>query len=181
MNSTTKITPKNSIFDINSPTIHDALVFLDGLVPDANKGLPQELFFFITRMTPMVNVDLLIKDENKRTLLAWRQDQFAGGGWHLPGGIVRYKERFEERVSKVAETELETQVEFDEVPLSTHQVICGHKTRGHFVSILYNCRLPSSFVPANKGLNPSDPGFIQWHDRCPDNLVRVHEMYRDHI
>jgi len=98
--------------------IHEAIEFLDKQISDSSSGLPEELFFFISRLTPMVNVDLLIKDENGRTLLSWRDDSFAGAGWHLPGGIVRFKEKLEERVLKVAETEIGTVVEFDPVPVN---------------------------------------------------------------
>lgn len=172
---------KNSLFEVSSPNIHDAIVYLDSLAPEPHKGLPQELFYFVSRMTPMVNVDLLVKDEKGRVLLAWRNDSFAGSAWHLPGGIVRYKEKFEERLLKVAQSELGTAVEFDAQPLSIHQVLCGHKTRGHFISVLFNCHLSAEFVPENKGLSSNDAGFLQWHDLCPANLVKVHEMYRDYL
>lgn len=72
--------------------IIDAIGILDKQAPNPSSGLPDELFFYISRVTPMVNVDLLIKDEDGRTLLSWRNDQYAGKGWHLPGGIVRFKE-----------------------------------------------------------------------------------------
>jgi len=161
--------------------IHKTIEFLDKQISDPSSGLPEELFLFISRLTPMVNVDLLIKDENGRTLLSWRDDSFAGAGWHLPGGIVRFKEKLEERVLKVAETEIGTVVEFDPVPVAINQVICDHDTRGHFVSILYKCFLSSKFIPTNTGLTNTDKGYLVWHDSCPENMVEVHEMYRKYI
>ncbi len=86
--------------------ITDAIAILDRQVSNPSAGLPDELFFFISRTTPMVNVDLLIKDENRRTLLAWREDSIAGTGWHIPGGIIRFKETFEQRIQKVAQLEV---------------------------------------------------------------------------
>ncbi len=77
--------------------IHEAIEFLDKQIHNPSSGLPEELFLFISRITPMVNVDLLIKDENGRALLSWRDDQFAGTGWHVPGGIVRFKENMEDK------------------------------------------------------------------------------------
>ena len=90
-----------------------AIATLVEAVPEPSLGLPDSVFYYISRTTPLVNVDLLIKDENGRTLLSWRNDQYAGIGWHLPGGIVRFKERLETRVEKVAETEIGTAVRFD--------------------------------------------------------------------
>ena len=69
--------------------ISDTIAFLVKEVPDPSKGLPDDVFYYISRTTPLVNVDLLIKDEKGRALLAWREDQFSGKGWHVPGGIVR--------------------------------------------------------------------------------------------
>lgn len=161
--------------------IFEAIKFLDKQVSIPSAGLPQELFFFISRMTPMVNVDLLIKDGNGRTLLSWRNDQFAGTGWHLPGGIVRFKEKLEERLQKVAEKEIGEMVKFDPVPIALNQIICDHDTRGHFVSILYKCFLSSEFIPKNVGLTNTDKGYLMWHGSCPENIVKVHEMYRKYI
>ena len=76
-------------------------------------GLPDEVFYYISRTTPLVNVDLLIKDENGRTLLSWRNDRYAGKGWHVPGGIVRFKETLETRVQKVAEIEVGVNISFE--------------------------------------------------------------------
>lgn len=161
--------------------INEAIDFLDKQIIDPKKGLPEEVFLFISRLTPMVNVDLLIKDDNGRTLLSWRDDQYAGKGWHLPGSIIRFKETLETRLLKVAEKEIGTVVEFDPVPVAFNQVICDHDTRGHFISILYKCFLSSEFIPVNKGLSKNDKGYLMWHDSCPEKLVNVHEMYRKFI
>lgn len=161
--------------------IHEAIEFLDKQISDPSSGLPEEVFLFISGLTPMVNVDLLIKDENGQTLLSWRADQFAGRGWHVPGGIVRFKEKLEERLQKVAEKEIGTKVEFDPVPIAINQIILRQKTRGHFISILFKCFLSSKFIPKNTGLAKTDKGYLMWHDSCPENLVNVHEMYRKYI
>ena len=58
--------------------------------------------FGLVELTPLVNVDLLIKDSG-RTLLTWRDDEFYGPGWHIPGGILGFKERALDRLAKVAE------------------------------------------------------------------------------
>src|SRR5438105_4861558 len=54
---------------------------------DTGAGLPPEVFLFLSRVTPLLNVDLLIQDDRGRTLLTWRDDEFFGAGWHVPGGI----------------------------------------------------------------------------------------------
>ncbi len=151
-------------------------------VPRPSLGLPESVFFFISRTTPLVNVDLLIKDENGRTLLSWRNDQYAGTGWHVPGGIVRFKEGLETRVEKVAETEIGAAVRFGPTPIALHQIIHEeHEIRGHFISLLYKCFLPATFQLRNEGLSLEDAGYLAWHDRCPANLLHMQEVYRKYI
>lgn len=160
---------------------HEAIEFLDKLIPNPSSGLPEDVFLFISRMTPLVNVDLLIRDENGRILLSWRDDAYAGKGWHIPGGILRFKEKFETRVLKVAENEIGARITFDPTPIAINQTICTHNTRGHFISLLYKCFLSSTFVPKNVGRKKSDNGYLKWHDICPKNLVKVHEIYRKYM
>lgn len=162
--------------------IADAIAVLDKHVPDPSAGLPDEVFVYISRTTPLVNVDLLIKDERGRTLLSWRDDQYCGRGWHVPGGIVRFKETLETRVKKVAETEIGVNISFDPIPIALNQLIYPDRDiRSHFISILYKCFLSSTFIPQNKGLSIEDSGYIMWHDFCPINLIKVHEIYKKYI
>lgn len=163
--------------------IKDAIAVLEKEVQNPTVGLPEEVFYYISRITPLVNVDLLIKDEKGRTLLAWRNDQYAGKGWHVPGGIVRFKETLETRVKKVAEMEVGiSDISFDPIPMALNQLIHHERdTRSHFISILYRCFLPSTFAPANKGLSSEDVGYLVWHDSCPADLIKYHEIYRQYI
>ena len=158
----------------------DGVVYENRSWPDSN-DLPLDIFYLSTRLSPTLNVDLLIKDERGRTLLAWRDDRTAGSGWHVPGGIVRFKESLIERVHKVAAEELETTVKVDPVPIGHNEVIRSHHTRGHFYSVLFSCTIEGPYIPANTGVHPYDAGYLRWHEAAPDNLVEVHEMYREHI
>ena len=141
--------------------ISEAISFIDHQVPNPSEGLPDELFLYISRTTPLINVDLLIKDENGRTLLSWRNERYTGKGWHVPGGIVRFKENLETRIRKVAETEIGTDVSFDPIPITLNQIINPDQDiRGHFISLLYKCFLNGTFVPQNSGLCRNDNGYI---------------------
>lgn len=147
------------------------------------EGLPTPVFRLISQLTPLINVDLLIRDENGRTLLTWRSDEFYGPGWHIPGGIIRFKEQIGMRISKVAESELGCAVDFDPAPISMREVMAPDRdVRGHFISLLYACRLRTPPAPELGAINvPPQNGQWQWHETCPDQLIRVHEMYRPYI
>jgi colanic acid biosynthesis protein WcaH len=160
----------------------DTITRLERLLPDPSSGLPEQVFHAVSRMTPMVNVDLLVQDENGRTLLAWRDDPLSGAGWHIPGGVIRFRERLEHRLMKVAELEIGAPVSFDPLPLAVNQLIDPSlPARGHFISILYRCFLGSAFVPMNSGRSSASPGYLGWHDSCPPDLIKVHEIYRPYF
>jgi colanic acid biosynthesis protein WcaH len=162
--------------------IEKAIAFLDGQVQNPSKGLPDEIFYYISRTTPLVNVDLLIQDNRKRTLLAWRDDEYTGKGWHFPGGIVRFKETLEDRINKVAEKEVGTEITFNPIPLEINQcIVPERKNRSHFISLLYRCSIPNTFVPENKGLCEASAGYLKWHEKCPNVLLESHEMYKKYI
>lgn len=163
--------------------LQQALATLRAAIGSAREGLPEDVFLFASSITPMVNVDLLIRDEAGRTLLTWRHDAFYGPGWHVPGGIVRFKENFATRIAAVAARELGAEVSFDREALCVHEIFNAKRdVRGHFVSLLHACTLTS---PPDAALrfDPAAPrhGDWAWHPRCPQNLISVHEIYRRHI
>jgi colanic acid biosynthesis protein WcaH len=125
----------------------------------------------------------LIRNDKGQVLLTWRDDGYFGPAWHVPGGIVRFKESMEKRIREVARTELGCDVFFPEAPRAINQVIDPSRdVRGHFISLLYECTTSTEPRPELKfqGGMPMH-GQWQWHDKCPQNLVSVHEMYRCHI
>lgn len=131
----------------------------------------------------MINVDLFIKNKAGHTLLTWRDDGYYLPGWHVPGGVIRYKEMLADRIRAVARTELGAGVEFDPFPLAINEIIHGQrKNRGHFISLLYRCRLLS---PLDEKIRCSSDfprtGQWKWHTVCPDNLIEVHNIYRKYI
>jgi colanic acid biosynthesis protein WcaH len=160
-------------------TIYDAVHFLDNNIPDKTVGLPDDIFYFISRTTPLVNVDLLVKDKKDRLLLIWRDDEYYGPGWHIPGGIIRFKETLEQRIQRTAKLELGTEVSFDPAPLTIEQFIMPRwENRAHFISFLYRCSVPEGFSPDNSTRKSSDAGYIAWHDNCPENFLNSQDPYR---
>ena len=160
--------------------IHDLLQKVIAQIEDPHQGLPQEVFYFVSQLTPMVNVDLLIQNKAGQTLLTWRDDKFYGPAWHIPGGIIRFKEKIEDRIAKVADTELGCKVKFDEQPISvTPLVSSSRNVRGHFISLLYSCELvsPPDIKRQYVGEKPY-AGQWSWHDCAPNDLLSAHEHFR---
>lgn len=153
---------------------------------DGRQGLPQELFWLVSSLTPIPNVDLLITDSRGCVLLAWRKDEFYGEGWHIPGGCIRYGETMMERLHKTALRELGKDVVPDPTPLAVRDVLrppreglLNPDERGHHLAVLYRCSVPNDFVIDNKGRQPGEDGYLRWFDRIPENMLRIHDVYRD--
>lgn len=85
------------------PRLRERMTSL-GISPE--KGLGEELFLFVSSLVPIVNVDLLVFNSKGQFLLTRRNDSHCGNGWHVPGGCVRLKETFDERIREVANLEL---------------------------------------------------------------------------
>ena len=156
-----------------------AIAALQSAIGNPRSGLPEEIFLFVSRIIPMVNVDLLIQDDAGRTLLTWRDDPYFGRGWHVPGGIIRYKEMAADRIRACALQELGAEVAFEVLPLLVSETILEQDSRGHLVSLLYRCRL---LTPLDRGrvASPEAPraGEWAWHPSCPPNLLPVQAQYR---
>jgi len=159
-----------------------AIRTIDRAVPDPRLGLGERIFHLVSRLTPMVNVDLLLLGADGAILMTWRADPFYGPGWHIPGGVLRYKESYAERIAAVAQSELGTRVEFDEPPRRVTPVTNPERaTRGHFISLLFDCRLLEPPDPALRHAGGApEHGQWAWHRERPPDLIPVHErLYGD--
>ena len=160
---------------------------IESHIENSSKGLPEDIFYFVGRLTPYINVDLLVKNDLGQTLLSWRDETLfnnkISSGWHIPGGIIRLRETIAERLHQVALNEMGGKlIYFSEKPLEVKQVIDYHaKDRSHFISLLYKCKLEENYKIDNKNLNVGDPGFLEWHSTMPDNLLSNHLIYKDYF
>lgn len=152
---------------------------------DASNGLPEELFELVSSLTPIPNVDLLII-KDKKILLSWRDDQYYGKGWHLPGGCIRFGETMQNRILETAKKELKCTVEFVPEPIAVRDIIIKKNTnlsnpfvRGHNITILFKCFLPDNYIINNDKLNETDVGYLKWFVKIPGNLLDVHDAYGD--
>ncbi len=158
----------------------DLIKKLEKKIKNPKLGLPEDFFLFLTRVTPMINVDLLIKNHKKETLLTWRQPgEKYPAGWHVPGGIIRFNEKAINRVSKVAKLELGCSVKSSLRPIFIKEIFLRQRNRSHFISLLYKCTLrtnPNIKLKYDSG--QPKPGQWMWHKKCPKNLIKPHKIYK---
>ncbi|NHN28566.1 NUDIX hydrolase [Paenibacillus agricola] len=162
---------------------NEAIEYLENTISKETDGLPEELFLFVSRITPLISVDLLIKNEANETLFTWRDDVFFGKGWHLPGGVIRHNELFANRIVKVGQIELGASLEYDEQPCTFVQDLnVDKKDRGHFIAFLYNCRLLSDPDESKRYYGGSPRvGEWAWFSGSPNPLLKVHEVYSSYF
>lgn len=151
----------------------------------SENDLPEKIFERVSQLTPLVNVDLLIKNKNKGTLLVWRHDKYYGPGWHIPGGIIRFKEKIVARIEKTAMKELSCKiVSISDKPIAFNELFAENRDiRGHFLSLLFDCKIDENchydlFNGTQKDLKNGDK---LWHKTCPLDLIEQHHIYRDFI
>ena len=153
-----------------------------GYIDDPQVGLPEEVFLFATEITPMVNVDLLIRDESNRILLSWRDDPYHGKGWHVPGGILRVRESFDDRIHKTALNEIGCDVNYTKTPIDIVPIVSfDRKTRCHFISFIFECQLNDSFEIDNGQKKRNEIGFLEWFKRYPEDMIKEHEFYKKYF
>ena len=146
-------------------------------------GLPQELFLLATTLMPCPNVDLFITDDNNRLLLTWRDDEYYGKGWHIPGGCLRLGETFETRIQKTAKTEIGTEVQVNLKDFYTKELIIADEReslenqleRSHNISMLFHCKIPNGFIVYNNGRHEHTRGFAKWFEEIPSDILPVHK------
>lgn len=157
-----------------------AILALQSVLRDPSGGLPEDVFLFLSRMTPLTNVDLLIRDPARGYLLTWRDDEYYGAGWHIPGGIIRFKETAAARIRETARLELGAEVTFEPIPRTVRESIEPVRdARGHSISLLYCCTLASLPDPAREFVSGSPLlGQWHWHAEWPDNTIDVHRDFR---
>ena len=150
---------------------------LERNVTNASEGLPDEIFYFVSRLTPYVNVDLLIDIPEKGILLTWRDDEYTGAGWHIPGGIIRFKENAKKRVDFVAQRELGIKIDFSKGPVEFNEVIANQKDRSHFISLLYSCSIDEENLSIINKKILQNPKQINFFKKKPKKLIPWHNIY----
>ena len=151
------------------------------------KGLGTELFHFASTLTPVVNVDLLITDANRRVLLSWRNDDYDETSWHVPGSCIRFQETLEEAIQRCARTEIGSCITYLDEPIKIYEFhwkryrkhIKDQRERAHFITLVYPCRLPDGFEVDKDKFPPGKPGHLQWFDTMPEDILPMQYCYKN--
>lgn len=70
------------------------------------KPLSREDFLEVVRHTPLISIDLVVRDEADRVLVGLRLNRPAKSSWFVPGGRIYKDERLDAAFERVTMTEL---------------------------------------------------------------------------
>ena len=68
--------------------------------------LPDHVFAQIIAHAPLIAIDLIVEDSERRMLLGWRKNPPAQACWFVPGGRVRKDETLDTAFARITEAEL---------------------------------------------------------------------------
>lgn len=134
-------------------------------VENPHKGLPQKLFDTLVKLVPFVGCELLIFNKKREFLLLWRNDKY-WRGWHCPGGLIRFKESFEERIEAVAKTKLGVHVMSSQLVDVSN---CIDNPREHVIILVFICRIRGT------------PKAGKFFSKIPKNTLKHHREYLERV
>jgi colanic acid biosynthesis protein WcaH len=76
--------------------------------------LNKDEFAQVVRNTPLVSIDLIIRDPDRRVLVGLRTNEPAKGKWFVPGGVVRKYERLADAFARIVKAEIGLRASIDD-------------------------------------------------------------------
>lgn len=102
----------------------------------------------IVAATPLVSMDLIVKNDEGQVLLGKRMNRPALGYWFVPGGSIRKNERMVNAFERISRSELGHPLKLEEATLLGvfehlyEDNFLGEANIGtHYVVLAYECRL----------------------------------------
>jgi colanic acid biosynthesis protein WcaH len=77
-------------------------------------ALPKSDFFNVVKNTPLISIDLIIRDPSGAILMGWRNNEPAKNTWFVPGGCIHKNERISDAFERIMRTEIALEIPFRE-------------------------------------------------------------------
>ena len=101
-------------------------------------------FAVVVRCTPLISIDLLIRDAQRRTLVGLRVNEPAKGTYFVPGGVIRKNERIHDAFVRILKAETGLSANFSDAEFrGVYEHIYGTNRFGdaaygtHYVVLAY--------------------------------------------
>ena len=113
--------------------------------------MDSKAFLMVIDSTPLVSIDLILRNSSGQALLGLRNNSPAQGFWFVPGGRIRKNETLVQAISRISMIELNTDISikegkllgaYDHIYSDNYQNIPGINT--HYVALGYEFIVSSS-------------------------------------
>lgn len=112
-------------------------------------------FLFIIDKTPLIAIDLIIKNEKNNILLGLRNNKPAQGCWFVPGGRIRKNESIRTAFSRICESEIGIRLDVTVARLIGvyehfyDDCISNDATSTHYIVLAYELTLEHTPIPSD--------------------------------
>lgn len=109
--------------------------------------LSNKLFSTVVEHTPLISIDLIIRNSQDEILLGLRNNRPAKGFWFVPGGRILKNETFKQSFSRLVKEELSIEIESSDAtflgPFEHHYKdnFSGDDFSTHYVVLAYELRI----------------------------------------
>lgn len=141
--------------------------------------LEKDKFLEIINNTPLVSIDLIVKNEKNEVLLGLRKNKPAQGYWFVPGGRILKNEKIKDALSRISKTETGLEIDITKAKLlGVYDHIYNDNFAGsygintHYVVIAFEINLNQSVNP----IKDSQHDLYQWwkiDHLLLDNMVHL--------
>ncbi|WP_436917657.1 GDP-mannose mannosyl hydrolase [Acinetobacter schindleri] len=141
--------------------------------------LPDETFKSVIQHTPLISIDLIVRNEQGEVLLGKRVNAPAKGCWFVPGGRVRKNETLDDAFVRLVKEELGielgiTRADAKFLGVFEHfydDCVFGDDITTHYIVLAYNI-----FINKNLRPNLTQHSSYRWlieSDICLDNSIHL--------
>jgi len=141
--------------------------------------LSEEEFGRIVRCAPLVSIDIIIRDPERKVLLGLRNHEPAKGYYFVPGGRIRKGELLEEAFSRILAAETACRADFESTRfLGVYQHMYSNNRFGepdvgtHYVVLAYEL----SLNPRPAVMLDSQHSICEWMDEA--DLKSMHTVHQ---
>lgn len=143
--------------------------------------LPKETFVTVIDATPLVSIDLVVRDEDGQVLLGCRLNRPAQGFWFVPGGRVRKNELLDDAFRRLTYEELGIEMTRDQARfLGVYQhlyddnALNAPEVSTHYVVLGYEVKIGGDERSAHADLNAQHSKQRWWQESDLLNSPDVH-------
>lgn len=148
--------------------------------------LPDETFKSVIQHTPLISIDLIVRNEQGEVLLGKRVNAPAKGYWFVPGGRVRKNETLDDAFVRLVREELGiesgiTRADAKFLGVFEHfydDCVFGSELNTHYVVMAYSVGISKNQIKLEKNMQHLDMRFFNVKNELLDiNIHKYTKMY----